>query len=81
MNGRCTHLIPALALAASLLLGWAAPVAAQQAAAEQVEVRVLPRSEVTGAQYTLGEVAELDGFDLEPVRRLAAVALGRSPRP
>lgn len=59
----------------------AAPAAPPDASAAAVEVRVLPHSEVTGSDYTLGEVAELDGPDLAVVRRLAALSLGRSPLP
>ena len=45
------------------------------------EVRVLPRVEVPGAEFTLGEVAEFDGPELATLQRLAAVSLGRSPLP
>lgn len=59
----------------------AATQAAAPGAAERIEVRVLPRVEVPGAEFTLGEVAELDGADGALVRRLASVSLGRSPLP
>jgi flagella basal body P-ring formation protein FlgA len=36
---------------------------------------------VVGAEFTLGEVAEFDGFDLETLRKLSQVSLGRSPLP
>jgi flagella basal body P-ring formation protein FlgA len=63
--------------------GQAAQAAAQAdaVAAVRIVVRVLPRVEVPGEEFTLGEVAELDGADLQAVRRLAAVSLGRSPQP
>ena len=68
-----------------MLLGLLAlPAAAQQDsmdAMESVEVRVLPQAEVVGAEFTLGEVAEFDGFDLETLKKLSRVSLGRSPLP
>lgn len=54
---------------------------AQNDSLNVVEVRILPRAEVTGKKFTLGEVAELDGFDLAAVKRLARVKLAHSPRP
>lgn len=71
----------AAALLALLGAGRAAAQGSDGAALDVVAVRVLPSAEVSGEVFTLGEVAELDGFDLDLVRRVAAVELGRSPRP
>jgi flagellar basal body P-ring formation protein FlgA len=78
-----------LSTALMLLLALALPLAAPAeeapapaaAPVTAITVRVLPRAEVPGAEFTLGEVAELDGADLDAVRHLAAVSLGRSPLP
>jgi flagella basal body P-ring formation protein FlgA len=77
------------AATAALLLSAAPVMAAAPAVAERtpggdlkaIEVRVLPYSEVQGNTFTLGEVSELDGFDLDAVRALSKVSLGPSPRP
>jgi len=75
-------ILAALTVAALL----AAPVAmAQQAsgdkALQRITVRVLPQAEVYGKTFTLGEIAEMDGFDVDVLSRLAQVELGRSPLP
>ncbi|HUJ73254.1 MAG TPA: flagella basal body P-ring formation protein FlgA, partial [bacterium] len=59
---------------------WAAP---QSAAGDldTVTVRVMPRSEVQGDTYTLGDIAEFDGFDVQRQTELAKIELGRSPLP
>ncbi|MCH8886323.1 MAG: flagellar basal body P-ring formation protein FlgA [SAR324 cluster bacterium] len=76
---RCAkRLLTALML--SVLLG-VSNAGAQDESLKVVEVRILPQAEVSGKRFTLGEVAELDGFDLDAVRRLAKVTLGYSPRP
>jgi flagella basal body P-ring formation protein FlgA len=69
-----------LLLALLLPLAAAAPAAEPEPAA-RIEVRVLPQVEVPGMEFTLGEVAELDGADLALVRRLASLSLGRAPQP
>ncbi|MBI4082010.1 MAG: flagellar basal body P-ring formation protein FlgA [Candidatus Lambdaproteobacteria bacterium] len=75
---------PAPALAAAA----AAPVpvpeeeaGAEPAALNAIEVRVLARAEVGGDTYRLGEIAEMDGFDVQELTRLAQVEIGRSPLP
>jgi len=50
-------------------------------AADQIVVRVLPAPVVKGDAFTLGEVAEFDGFDMDAVAALAKVSMGRSPSP
>src|SRR5574341_862188 len=69
----------ALALAAVLAGGRVAPAAAQDPRA--IAVRVLPRPEVAGETFTLGDVAEFDGFDVPAIADLAKLPLGRSPQP
>jgi flagella basal body P-ring formation protein FlgA len=73
---------PAFALAAAA----AAPALEREAAAEgaalnAIEVRVMARAEVGGDTYRLGEIAEMDGFDVQELTRLSQVELGRSPMP
>lgn len=65
------------------LLGLAAwlPAFGQERPLERIEVRVLPMAVVAGAEFTLGDVAELDGFDVEAIAKLAQLSLGRSPLP
>ena len=66
----------------SLLLLFAAVAAFAHAADPGViQVRILPEAEVLGAEYTLAEIAEIDGFDLDAVRRLADLRIGASPLP
>ena len=55
--------------------------AAVTQAMDEILVRVLAAPEVTGDTFTLGEVAEFDGFDVEGTAALAKVAMGRSPSP
>jgi flagella basal body P-ring formation protein FlgA len=66
-----------------LLAAWAlAPGAwGQQGEPREIEVRVLPQAEVFGDVFTLGEIAEMDGFDLKALARLAKVEVGASPLP
>ncbi|HEX9843824.1 MAG TPA: flagellar basal body P-ring formation chaperone FlgA [bacterium] len=83
---RCTPIerlrVPLAALAAAALLALvAATAAAQPSDLEHIAVRVLPQAEVFGEHYTLGEIAEFDGFDLEAVAALAKIEVGRSPLP
>ncbi len=46
-----------------------------------IEIRVLPESIVYQDRYTLGEIAELDGFDVEAIQELSKVKIGVSPIP
>jgi flagella basal body P-ring formation protein FlgA len=46
-----------------------------------IEIRVLPESIVYGEYYSLGDIAELDGFDIETIQKLAKVRIGKSPMP
>lgn len=48
---------------------------------ELIEVRILPLAEVMGEMFTLGEVSEMEGEDLSTIRKLAAISMGRSPKP
>jgi flagella basal body P-ring formation protein FlgA len=75
------------AVAAALAALLAAPATARETARETAQdtraiaVRILPRPEVAGETFTLGEVAEFDGFDVPAIAELAKLALGRSPAP
>ena len=46
-----------------------------------IEIRILPESIVYQDKYTLGEIAELDGFDVETIQELAKIKIGVSPIP
>ncbi len=46
-----------------------------------IEIRVLPESIVYEEYYSLGDIAELDGFDIETIQKLAKVQIGKSPMP
>lgn len=46
-----------------------------------IEIRALSTASVQGEIFTLGQVAELDGFDIEKIQTLSAVKIGRSPQP
>ena len=48
---------------------------------QAIKVRVVPSAEVSGEQYALGEIAELDGFDPDTLQKLARVQIGKSPLP
>ena len=48
---------------------------------EEIEIRVLPESIVYQEYYTLGDIAELDGFDVESIQKLAKIRIGKSPLP
>ena len=47
----------------------------------QIDIRILPESIVYGKSYTLGDIAELDGFDVDKIQKIAKVKLGLSPLP
>ncbi len=57
--------------------------AANQAFADihTIEIRVLPESIVYNDYYSLGDIAELDGFDIELIQKLARIRIGKSPMP
>jgi len=44
-----------------------------------IEIRILPESVVYNSQYTLGDIAELDGFDVDAIQELAKIGIGMSP--
>lgn len=46
-----------------------------------IEIRVLPESVVYDEYYSLGDIAELDGFDIETIQQLAKLKIGKSPLP
>ena len=71
----------ALAVAIALALLGAGTARAQNADPDKIQVRILPQPEVYGETYTLGEIAELDGFDIKLLKQLAALEIGRSPLP
>lgn len=60
------------------LLGFALPL---QADIDRIDIRVLPEAIVYEDYYTLGDIAELDGFDIETIQKLAKVQVGRAPMP
>ncbi len=46
-----------------------------------IDIRVLPEAIAYGDYYTLGDIAELDGFDIETIQKLAKVKVGKAPLP
>ncbi|MDH4246614.1 MAG: flagellar basal body P-ring formation chaperone FlgA [Deltaproteobacteria bacterium] len=64
----------------ALGLVFLAGVARGEPAVNSIQVRVVPMAEVMGSSFVLGDVAELDGFDIERVKKLAAISIGKSPR-
>ena len=48
---------------------------------DEIEIRVLPDSIVYQEYYTLGDIAELDGFDVETIQKIAKIQVGKSPLP
>jgi flagella basal body P-ring formation protein FlgA len=46
-----------------------------------IDIRVLPEAIAYGDYYTLGDIAELDGFDIEAIQKLAKVRVGKAPLP
>lgn len=61
-----------------LLFGFAGTVMAD---INLIEIRVLPESVVYGDRYAIGEIAELDGFDVETIQILSQIKVGMSPLP
>ena len=60
------------------------PPVAQAAPVESlsvIDIRVLSESAVYRDKYQLGDVAELDGFDIDLIQKLAGIELGHSPLP
>ncbi|OGH04480.1 MAG: flagella basal body P-ring formation protein FlgA [Candidatus Lambdaproteobacteria bacterium RIFOXYD1_FULL_56_27] len=47
----------------------------------KVEIRVMPEAVVYGDTYQLGDIAELDGFDIDLTTRLSKIEIGKSPLP
>lgn len=68
-----------LALLWSVVL--AVPGMAQQLDPDIIQVRILPVAEVYQDTFTLGEISELDGFDIVALKALAEIKMGRSPLP
>jgi len=52
-----------------------------EAGLKQIEIRILPESIVYDDTYMLGEIAEIDGFDVELIQKLAKTSIGKSPVP
>jgi len=48
---------------------------------DRIDIRVLPEAIVYEEFYTLGDIAELDGFDVETIQELAKTQVGKSPLP
>ena len=48
---------------------------------KEIEVHVLPESVVYNANYQLGDIAELDGFDIDLIQQIAKLEIGKSPLP
>lgn len=46
-----------------------------------IEIRVIPESVVYDDYYSLGDIAELDGFDVDTIQKLAKIKIGKSPIP
>ncbi|MDT8445497.1 MAG: flagellar basal body P-ring formation chaperone FlgA [bacterium] len=74
---RISLLFSLLALIYAPLL-WAAPA---DSTLHQIEIRVLPESVVYSETYALGDIAELDGFDIDLIDKLSKLEIGRSPMP
>ncbi|MCZ6556360.1 MAG: flagellar basal body P-ring formation chaperone FlgA [SAR324 cluster bacterium] len=73
---RAIKALPLLLLFCAATAAWG-----QVRPVEEFEVRVLPQAEVFGESFTLGEIAELDGFNLQALQRLSQVKIGASPKP
>ncbi len=70
-----------------LLLSWVllfqAPLQAENAleGIDLIEIKVMAHPQVIGRNYRLGEIAQLDGFDVDLISQLAELKVGLSPRP
>ncbi|MBT4265198.1 MAG: flagellar basal body P-ring formation protein FlgA [Deltaproteobacteria bacterium] len=52
-----------------------------QADIKTIDIRILPEAIAYGDYYTLGDIAELDGFDIETIQKLAKIQVGKAPLP
>ncbi|MFH2130464.1 MAG: flagellar basal body P-ring formation chaperone FlgA [bacterium] len=52
-----------------------------QAEINAIDIRVLPEAIIYSDYYMLGDIAELDGFDVETIQKLAKVQVGKAPLP
>ena len=70
-------------LVSLLSLSLTAPLSAgsSMGGVDLIEVRILSHVSVDGEEYSLGQIAELDGFDIEAIQELAGLRMGRSPLP
>lgn len=75
MNFYRKYLIPVFFICVSLI-SWTG-----KADINSIEIRVLPESVVYDEYYSLGDIAELDGFDIETIQKLAKLKIGKSPLP
>ncbi|MEC7217389.1 MAG: hypothetical protein VXW44_05845, partial [SAR324 cluster bacterium] len=68
-----------------LLIGLVLPVSAVEALSEEdfdkIQVFLAETAAVSDEEYTLGEIAELQGNDPNLVDRIAGLKVGRSPLP
>ena len=48
---------------------------------KRIEINVFPQSIVRGETYSIGDIATMEGFDVEAINVLAATPAGRSPLP
>ena len=68
-----------------LLIGFALPLSAVEALSEEdldkIQVFLAETAAVSDEEYTLGEIAELQGNDPSLVDRIASLKVGRSPLP
>lgn len=66
-----------------LLLGLALPLQAAPAdpTLHKIDIRLLSESVVYNDTYQLGDIAEMDGFDIDLIDKLAKLEIGRSPLP
>ncbi len=48
---------------------------------DSIDIRILPEAIIYGEYYTLGDIAEMDGFDVETIQKLAKVKVGKAPMP
>ena len=48
---------------------------------DKIDIQILPEAIVYNDSYQLGDIAEIDGFDIDKVQQLATITVGRSPLP
>lgn len=80
-NTAIQRLMTSLLLLCIALPGFALSAFAQVRPIQEIDIRILPETEVFAAEFTLGEIAEMDSFDLEALQRLSRVRIGTSPLP